>query len=128
MKKRDLRLPDYLDHIAQAIERVNSYIAVIDKDGWLHNTLIQDAVIRNIEIIGEASHNVLTHHADFAKQNADFPWDDAYWMRNVLSHGYFQVDLEIVWQTITVELPKFLEQIHSMTPSAGATGDFSKQP
>jgi uncharacterized protein with HEPN domain len=114
MKKVDLRLPDYLNHIAQAIERINTYTKGIDKDVWLGNMLIQDAVIRNIEIIGEASHNVQTLHQEFAKNNADFPWDDAYWMRNVLSHGYFQVDLDIVWETITSDLPVFLEKIRSM--------------
>src|SRR3990167_128848 len=120
MKKEDLRLPDYLNHITQAIERVNTYVKGIDKESWLGNTLIQDAVIRNIEIIGEASHNVQTYHQEFARQNADFPWDDAYWMRNVLSHGYFQVDLDIVWTTITSELPAFLEKIRSMPTSGDA--------
>jgi uncharacterized protein with HEPN domain len=115
MKKVDLRLPDYLNHIAQAIERIKTYTKGIDKDVWLGNTLIQDAVIRNIEIIGEASHSVQTLHQQFAKNNDDFPWDDAYWMRNVLSYGYFQVDLDIVWKTITSDLPVFLEKIRSMS-------------
>lgn len=127
MKKTDLRLPDYLDHITQAIERVNTYIQGIDKKDWLGNTLIQDAVIRNIEINGEASHNVQTFHKEFAKQNADFPWDDAYWMRNVLSHGYFEVDLDIVWKTITSELPEFLVTIRSMPTLIHADDDSSRQ-
>ena len=114
MKREQLRLPDYLNHITQAIERINVYIKDIGKEGWVASTLIQDAVIRNIEIIGEASHNVQTLHQEFAEKNSDFPWDDAYWMRNVLSHGYFQVDLDIVWETITSDLPVFLEKIRSM--------------
>lgn len=114
MKKKDVRLTDYLDHITLAIQRINAYISGIDKEHWLSNTLIQDAVIRNVEIIGEASHNVQTLHPDFARANSDFPWDDAYWMRNVLSHGYFQVDLDVVWKTIKSDLPTFLEQLNSM--------------
>ena len=114
MKKADLRLQDYLDHITQAIERINTYTTGIGKEGWLANTLVQDAVIRNMEIIGEAAHNVQTFHPVFAQQHANFPWDDAYWMRNVLSHGYFQVDLDIVWKTITSELPEFLAMIRAM--------------
>ena len=114
MKKADLRLQDYLDHITQAIERINTYTTGIDKEGWLANTLVQDAVIRNMEIIGEAAHIVQTFHPVFAQQHANFPWDDAYWMRNVLSHGYFQVDLDIVWKTITSELPEFLAMIRAM--------------
>lgn len=118
MKKEHLRLADYLNHIRQAIERVSVYTQGITKEAWLDNTMIQDAVIRNIEIIGEAAHNVQTLHPAFAKANADFPWDDAYWMRNVLSHGYFQVDLDIVWETITSDLPVFLDKIRAM-PAAG---------
>lgn len=83
MKKADLRLQDYLGHITQAIERINAYTTGIDKEGWLGNTLVQDAVIRNIEIIGEAAHNV-------------------------------QTDLDIVWKTITSELPAFLAMIRAM--------------
>lgn len=114
MSKDALRLPDYLSHIAQAIERIDTYLAGMDKNAWLHSTLVQDAVIRNIEIIGEASRNVQKHHAEFANEHTKFPWDDAYWMRNVLAHGYFQVDLDIVWQTITMDLPLLLAQIRAM--------------
>lgn len=114
MSNDALRLPDYLSHIAQAIERIDTYLAGMDKDAWLSSTLVQDAVIRNIEIIGEASRNVQKHHAEFANQHTEFPWDDAYWMRNVLAHGYFQVDLDIVWQTITVDLPLLLAQVRAM--------------
>ncbi len=128
MRKVDLRLPDYLNHIAQAIERINTYIQGIGKDAWLGNTLIQDAVIRNIEIIGEASHNVQTLHPEFARNNADFPWDDAYWMRNVVSHGYFQVDLDIVWATITSDLPVFLEKIRSMQSTGYVDNPSLKHP
>lgn len=128
MKKKDVRLTDYLEHISLAIQRVSTYIDGIDKEGWLSNTLIQDAVIRNIEIIGEASHNVQTIHPDFAKSNADFPWDDAYWMRNVLSHGYFQVDLDIVWETINSDLPIFLEKLRLMSFIGADDGETQKHP
>lgn len=114
MSNDALRLPDYLAHIAQAIERIDSYVAGMDKEAWLRSTLVQDAVIRNIEIMGEASRHVQKHHAEFANQHTEFPWDDAYWMRNVLAHGYFQVDLDIVWQTITVDLPLLLAQVRAM--------------
>jgi uncharacterized protein with HEPN domain len=112
MRKADLRLEDYLTHMIQAIERINAYVAGIQKDAWLSNSLVQDAVIRNIEILGEAAHNVQTHDPEFAQKNPHMPWDDAYWMRNVLSHGYFHVDLDIVWTTIQSELPIFLESLH----------------
>ncbi len=54
-----LRVPDYLGHILQAIERIGRYTADLDEVGFLRNEMAQDAVIRNIEIIGEASNNIL---------------------------------------------------------------------
>ncbi len=63
------------------------------------------AVIRNLEVIGEACNNVTKNHPDFAAQHANVPWGFAYEMRNALAHGYFNVDLAIVWQTIQNDLP-----------------------
>ena len=65
----------------------------------------QDAVIRNLEVIGEACNNVTKNHPDFAAQHATVPWGFAYEMRNALAHGYFNVDLAIIWQTIQNDLP-----------------------
>ena len=65
-KLSERRLVDYLDHIAQAIERIEDYIQDIDEVGFLENTMVQDAVIRNLEIIGEASHNIEKHFPDFS--------------------------------------------------------------
>ena len=72
---------------------------------------MQDAVIRNLEIIGEACNNVTKSHPEFAAQHAAVPWGFAYEMRNALAHGYFNVDLAIVWQTIQNDLPPLLRQI-----------------
>ncbi len=102
--------PDYMSHIAQAIQRINNYIKDIDKEAWIESTLVQDAVIRNLEVIRAASHNVPQHHQDFEKANADVPWSDAGCMRNALSCGYFQVDLDIVWEIANSDLPVFLEK------------------
>jgi len=71
----------------------------------------QDAVIRNLEIIGEACNNVSRNHPDFAVQHAIVPWGFAYEMRNALAHGYFNVDLSIVWQTIQNDLPSLKAQV-----------------
>lgn len=89
MKSNELRVPDYLAHILQAIERINTYTGDMDELGFLENKLVQDAVIRNIEIIGEASRNIEKHSADFANEHNNIPWEDMYWMRNRVSHGYF---------------------------------------
>jgi uncharacterized protein with HEPN domain len=72
---------------------------------FLGNAMAQDAVIRNLEIIGEASHNIEQHHPDFAAAHPELPLAFAYQMRNAVAHGYFKVDLEIVWKTIHNDLP-----------------------
>ncbi len=82
------------------------YIEDVDELSFLTNELIQDAVIRNLEIIGEASRNINRHYPDYAEQNASVPFSIAYEMRNALAHGYFNVDLEVVWTTIERDLPE----------------------
>lgn len=68
-------------------------------------SLYSDAVIRNVEIIGEASNNVDKHYRGFAEAHSELPWTDAYEMRNAVAHGYFNVDLDIVWNTVRNDLP-----------------------
>lgn len=116
------RLADYLGHILAAIERIHGYVEDIDEVGFLDNTLIQDAVIRNLEIIGEASHNIETRHPDFAAAHPELPLAFAYQMRNAISHGYFKVDLEIVWKTIHRDLPVLHEQLRGILAAINSTG------
>lgn len=109
MSRDKQRLHDYLAHIIEAIHRVQHYIEDMDEVSFLQNEMAQDAVIRNIEIIGEASHNIEKHYSEFANSHPELPLLFAYEMRNAVAHGYFKVDLEIVWKTIKNELPR-LEQ------------------
>ncbi len=112
MTKTDkLRAPDYLAHIIQAIQRINRYTEDMSEVEFLENEMAQDAVIRNIEIIGEAARNIERHHPHFAAQHPDVPWEDIYLMRNRVAHGYFSVDLEIVWKTVQTDLPELESQI-----------------
>jgi uncharacterized protein with HEPN domain len=99
------RLADYLRHILEAIERVDRYTAELDESNFLGNQLVQDAVIRNFEIIGEASHKIDKHYPEFVATYPDIPLAFAYQMRNAVAHGYFKVDFEIVWRTIHRDLP-----------------------
>jgi uncharacterized protein with HEPN domain len=68
-------------------------------------------VLRNLEVIGEASRNLVRFHADFVANNSEVAWEDMYWMRNRISHGYFTIDFEIIWKTIERDLPLLQEQI-----------------
>ncbi|MDF3054493.1 MAG: hypothetical protein K0Q74_400 [Gammaproteobacteria bacterium] len=64
-----------------------------------------------MEILGEAAKNLTRYHANFIAQYPEVPWEEMYWMRNRISHGYFTVDLEIIWQTLEKELPILQKQI-----------------
>lgn len=112
-----LRIPDYLGHILRAIERIERYTDDMDEVAFLGNEMVQDAVIRNIEIIGEASNNIQRVDPEFAARHEDIPWLVMYTMRNRVSHGYDKVDLEIVWKTIQGDLPSLYAQIQGALTS-----------
>ena len=111
-----LRVPDYLRHILNAIERIDRYTTDMDETGFLANELIQDAVIRNIEIIGEAANNLQRVDSAFAADHDEIPWMVMYTMRNRFSHGYDQVDFEILWRTVRNDLPVLHAQISKLSP------------
>jgi uncharacterized protein with HEPN domain len=111
MSREQQRLADYLAHIAEAIERIDRYTEDMDEVAFLNNELVQDAVIRNLEIIGEASNNIEKLYPDFAAAHPELPLSFAYQMRNAVAHGYFQVDFEIVWRTIHSDLPGLHQQV-----------------
>lgn len=111
MSRDPLRLPDYLDHILEAIHRIQGYCEDLDETGFLSTPLVQDAVIRNFEIIGEASRNIERVAPDFVTAHPELPLSFAYDMRNVLAHSYYKVDLGVVWKTIERDLPYLREQV-----------------
>lgn len=79
--------------------------------------MAQDAVIRNLEIIGEACRNIERSDPDFLVRHPEFPLRVAIEMRNVLAHGYFSVDLEIVWRTVHTNLPDLKAQVLQIATS-----------
>ena len=114
MSRDRQRLQDYLEHILQATARIERYVGHLSELVFLRDEMAQDAVIRNLEIIGEASRNIERHYPDFAAAHPEVPLALAYEMRNALSHGYFRVDLEIVWKTIERELPALEDQVRAL--------------
>ena len=96
MSRDPQRLADYLDHVLQAIDRVQRYAGAMGAEQFMRDEMVQDAVVRNLEVIGEASHNIETQFPGFAAAHPELPLAFAYQMRNAVAHGYFKVDLEIV--------------------------------
>ena len=111
MSRDPLRLGDYLGHILEAISQIQNYCEDLDEVTFLKNRMIQDAVIRNFEIIGEASKNVERVAPEFVAAHPDLPLAFAYDMRNLLAHGYYKVDVAVVWKTIERDLPYLQQQV-----------------
>ena len=111
MSRDPLRLADYLGHILEAISQIQTYCEDIDEVSFLTNRMIQDAVIRNFEIIGEASKNIERVAPEFVAAHPELPLAFAYDMRNLLAHGYYKVDMAVVWKTIEKDLPYLQQQV-----------------
>lgn len=120
-RRDDSALREYLEHIQQATERIQRYILGLDHAEFLTHEEKQDAVIRNLEIIGEAAGNIQRHFPEFATSHPQLPLKAAYGMRNALSHGYFKVDLDAVWKTVEKDLPVLAVQIRDALDSLGGT-------
>jgi uncharacterized protein with HEPN domain len=109
------RVEDYLGHIAQAIERAGSYLQPLpDFEAFQNNQQVQDAVVRNIEIIGEAVNKINGVAPDLINQHPELPWAQMRAMCNVIVHEYFFVDLKVVWTTIKDDLPRLKQQIDAL--------------
>lgn len=109
------RVEDYLEHIAQAIARATGYLQHTENlAAFAEAPLYQDAVLRNMEIIGEAATKIHKAAPDFTARHPEIPWVKMREMRNLLIHEYFFVNLEIVWSTVKNDLPPLQEQIQAV--------------
>lgn len=88
-------------HILDGIVQIEQYTQNVSKEEFLNNFMIQDAVVRNLEIIGEASRNI---NPEIKERFPDIPWRDIIAMRNKLVHEYFSVDSETVWNVVKLDL------------------------
>lgn len=108
MKKSDLI---YLDHIANSLSKISDYLCDVGYSEFLLNEEKQDAVIRKLEICGEAAKKISneTRAIDSA-----IPWKAIAGMRDKLIHDYFDVDLETVWETAKKEVPDLAKSIQNL--------------
>jgi uncharacterized protein with HEPN domain len=101
----------YIEHMSACISRIKEYTDGIDEDGFLNNNLIQDAVIRNFEIIGEAAKKL---NADFRSKYFEIEWKKIAGMRDKLIHDYIGVDLWAVWGVVENIIPTLENQIEDI--------------
>lgn len=102
---------DLIQDMIEAARRSMRYCKDLDYEGFLQDTKTQDAVVRNVEIIGEAAGKI---SPDLRNQYPDLPWNNIIGMRNRLVHDYFGVNLNIVWEVVATDLPdltKWLNRI-----------------
>ena len=104
----------FIKDIKQSCEKIIRYTDSLEFKTFCADEVKYDAVIRNLEIIGEAANNLSRYHPEFIIKYSQIPWEDMYWMRNRISHGYFSVDFEIVWKTIERDLPILQKQIQQI--------------
>ena len=98
----------YLRHILDAIAKTESYLQGLGEPDFAGSSLVQDAVIRQLEIIGEAARHV---SLTFRRDHPQVPWDDIAGMRDKLIHDYFGVDLGRVWLTAADDLPELKAKV-----------------
>jgi len=109
------RVEDYLEHIARASERAIAYVQPFGGvEALRHNQRVQDAVIRNIETVGEAATRIEKHAPEFVTAHPELPWIEMRGMRNKMIHNYFEVSLTVVWNTLKDDLPQLKKQIDDL--------------
>lgn len=101
----------YINHIIDAINDIEEYTKGMKKEDFLKDKKTQDAVIRNITVLGEAA--VLVDD-EFERLHKDIPWADIKGTRNKIVHGYFSIDLNIVWEIIIKDLPELKKKMEEV--------------
>jgi uncharacterized protein with HEPN domain len=102
----------YVGHILDSIARIESYLEGVSEDHFMRTPLLQDAVIRHVQIIGEAASRL---SADFRSRTSRIPWADIIGMRQKLVHDYMGVDLGAVWETATRDIKELRARLQGLT-------------
>ncbi len=106
----------YLEHIFEAMEAILRFTKDISEEGFYKNDLVQSAVIRKFQIIGEAAKRI---PADLREASPDIPWKQMTGFRDVLIHNYDDLNLETIWVTITSYLPTAIGHIEILIKKLG---------
>jgi len=108
----------FVRHMRDATRRIQSYIDGVSKSDYAADFVLQDAVVRQLEILGEAAGRV---SRDFAADHLEIPWGDITGMRHRLIHDYFEVDVDLVWTTATKHVPDLQTKIIALLKEMGVS-------
>ena len=109
------RVEDYLEHMADAIERAVRYVGNLENLRALEeNQQAQDAIVRTITVVGEAANRICKVAPDFVTNHPELPWSQMRGIRNKVVHDYFDVAWDIVWNTVSADFPPLLQQVRSL--------------
>jgi uncharacterized protein with HEPN domain len=97
-----------IDHILEAAQQSCTYVEGLAREDFMADKRTQQAVILNLIIIGEAATRLMDSHPEAAAAHANVPWRSMRGMRNRIAHGYYDIDLDVVWETVSVALPELV--------------------
>ena len=116
------RLLDYLEHLRQAASDACGFIQGLSKEDFLADKRTQNAIVMSLVIIGEAATKVMDRHPEFVAQHPEIPWRNMRGMRNRVAHGYFDINLDVVWDTAQSALPRLLQSLPAIRDDAHDNG------
>jgi len=108
------RLSDYLEQMQRSAVDALNFVEGMDKDTFLVDKRTQQAVVMSLVIIGEAATKVMDRHTGFVEKYPTVPWRNMRGMRNRIAHGYFEIDFDVVWDTVHTALPDLLRQLSAI--------------
>jgi uncharacterized protein with HEPN domain len=109
------RRSELLQRMLSATGQARRYIEGMTRTDFLADPKTQDAVIMKLLVIGELAAQLLEEHAGFATSHAKIPWSQMKGMRNRMAHGYFELDLDIVWDTVQTAIPGLEADLRSIS-------------
>lgn len=108
------RLADYLAHMQQAAREALDFTSGLAKDDFMKDRRTQQAVVMNLVVLGEAASKIMDGYREFIDAHPDLPWHAMRGMRNRIAHGYFDINLDVVWDTVQSALPELIKQLSGL--------------
>ena len=114
MTTQEKRLSGYINLMLRAAGQARAYIEGMSREDFLADAKTQDAVIMKLLVIGELAAQLIDEHAEFVASHPEIPWHQMKGMRNRMVHGYFELDLDIVWNTLQAAIPDLETSLRTM--------------